>query len=101
MSERVAHYAHEYELHYGQVRVTSALTRWGSCSGRNNLSFPWRLMMAPPEVIDYVVVHELAHTVHKNHSPRFWGLVESIMPEWRVHRMHLKENGWKYAFPDF
>lgn len=57
--------------------------------------------MAPREVIDYVVVHELAHTIHKNHSPRFWNLVESIMPDWKIHRTHLKEEGWKYEIPKF
>lgn len=72
LTERVGYYAQKYSLHYGQVRITSALTRWGSCSFRNDVNFPWRLLMAPPEVIDYVVVHELAHTVHKNHSVHFW-----------------------------
>lgn len=57
--------------------------------------------MAPREVIDYVVVHELSHTVHKNHSIRFWGLVESIIPDWKAHRAHLKEEGWKYTLPEF
>lgn len=55
--------------------------------------------MTPREVIDYVVVHELAHTVHKNHSHRFWGLVESIEPEWKIHRQHLQKEGWKYVLP--
>ena len=100
MSERVAHYAREYGLRYGKIRITSALTRWGSCSGRDNLSFPWRLIMAPPEMIDYVAVHELAHTIHKNHSARFWSLVESIMPDWEIHRTHLKREGWKYVLPE-
>lgn len=101
MSERVDHFSEKHGLQYKEIRITSAITRWGSCSGRNNLNFPWRLLMAPQEVIDYVVVHELAHTVHKNHSPRFWNLVESIMPDWKVHRGHLKEEGWRYVLPMF
>lgn len=93
MTERVAHFSEKHGLKYEQIRITSATTRWGSCSGRNNLNFPWRLLMAPKKVIDYVVVHELAHTVHKNHSPRFWKLVESIIPDWKSHRIHLREEG--------
>ena len=100
-AERVAHFSEKHGLQYEQIRITSATTRWGSCSGRNNLNFPWRLLMAPREVIDYVVVHELAHTIHKNHSPRFWKLVESIVPDWKVHRAHLREEGWKYEISKF
>lgn len=97
MTERVAYFSKQYNLQYQGVTITWALTRWGSCSGRNRLSFPWRLMMAPREVIDYVVVHELAHTVHKDHSLRFWKLVESITPDWEIYRAHLRKEGWKYT----
>lgn len=72
-----------------QTRVTSAKTRWGSCSGKGGLNFSWRLMFASPEVIDYVVVHELAHLIEFNHSPRFWALVESVLPDWRDRRQAL------------
>lgn len=101
ISGRVVHFSEKHRLKYEQIRITSAVTRWGSCSGRNNLNFPWRLLMAPSEVIDYVVVHELAHTIHKNHSLRFWGLVELIAPDWKMYRTHLKEEGWKYILPSF
>ncbi|HBB27250.1 TPA: hypothetical protein DCZ36_01985 [Candidatus Gracilibacteria bacterium] len=101
LNERVAHFSEKHGLKYEQIRITSAITRWGSCSGCNNLNFPWRLLMAPEKVIDYVIVHELAHTVHKNHSSRFWTLVESIMPDWKTHRTHLQEEGWKYTLPKF
>lgn len=101
LTERALWYAEKYNLRYTQVSITSAVTRWGSCSAKNNLNFPWRLMMAPPDVIDYVVVHELAHTVHKNHSSRFWGLVELIIPDWRTYRTHLKAEWWKYTLPLF
>lgn len=93
LAGRVLHFAEKHGLQYRDIRITSALTRWGSCSGQNNLNFPWRLMMAPKETIDYVVVHELAHTVHKNHSVKFWSLVGSIIPDWKTHRAHLRENG--------
>ena len=91
LTERVEYFARKYNLKYGDIHITSAITRWGSCSSNNNLNFPWRLLMAPREVIDYVVVHELAHTVHKNHSSRFWELVESIEPNWKTHRNHLQK----------
>jgi len=99
--DRVHFFAKQYNFKYQNIKITSALTRWGSCSGNNNLNFPWRLLMVPTEVIDYVIVHELAHTVHKNHSPRFWWLVESIVPDWNIHRAHLKAEGYRYILHEF
>ena len=78
------------------IRITSARTRWGSCSGENNLAFSFRLIMTPPAVIDYVIVHELMHIKEKNHSTRFWKLVETAMPAYKLHRFWLKENGHKF-----
>lgn len=75
------------------VRITSARTRWGSCSSRGTLSFSWRLMMCPREVIDYVITHEICHVDVPNHSPAFWRLVESRCPDYRAQRQWLKENG--------
>ncbi|HMN12989.1 MAG TPA: SprT family zinc-dependent metalloprotease [Bellilinea sp.] len=75
------------------LRITGARTRWGSCSGKNSLSFCWRIIMAPPAIIDYLVVHELAHTVHKNHSAAYWKLVGEIMPDYKLRRKWLKVNG--------
>lgn len=72
------------------VKITSARTRYGSCSSRNSLCFSWRLMRCPPEAIDYVVVHELAHIVHKDHSADFYALVERYMPDWRARREMLR-----------
>lgn len=74
-----------------QVRITSAKTRWGSCSAKGGLNFSWRLMFAPPEEIDYVAVHELAHLIELNHSPRFWAIVEAILPDYRARRQALAE----------
>lgn len=90
LRERVNFYAEKTGLKASKVRIGSAKTCWGSCSGRNSLSFTWRLVMAPIPVIDYVVVHELAHTREHNHSVRFWSLVESILPDFRQRRANLK-----------
>jgi predicted metal-dependent hydrolase len=74
------------------VRITDAKERWGSCNAAGSLNFAWRLVMAPPPVIDYVIVHELAHLVEMNHSQRFWGLVGRILPDYAVRRKWLREN---------
>ena len=66
---------------------------WGSCSARGNLNFHWKLILMPPAILDYVVVHELAHRIEMNHSPRFWTQVERILPDYRERRRWLKENG--------
>ena len=95
ISERVKLYAARHGFKYRKIRVTSARTRWGSCSSMGNLNFTWRLVMAPPEVIDYVVVHELAHLRVNNHSKEFWKQVERIMPDYKQRLKWLKENGQK------
>ncbi|MCS7122892.1 MAG: M48 family metallopeptidase, partial [Candidatus Micrarchaeota archaeon] len=82
-----------YNFRYNRVRITNARRRWGSCSSSNNLNFSWRLIMAPLEVIDYVVVHELVHTRIKNHSKAFWRMVEAVMPDYDRQRRWLRENG--------
>ena len=64
-------------------------SRWGSCSSKGNLSFSWRLIFAPEEVVDYVVAHEVAHLAEMNHGPRFWRLVETLMPGYARHRRWL------------
>ncbi|HOD28357.1 MAG TPA: SprT family zinc-dependent metalloprotease [Syntrophales bacterium] len=74
------------------IRIGQARHRWGSCSPENRLSFPWRLIMAPPDVIDYVVVHELAHIREKSHAPAFWALVDCATPRHREHRRWLKDH---------
>jgi predicted metal-dependent hydrolase len=88
---------HTYTQRYGfkvkQVRITSARTRWGSCSSKNNLNFTYRLCMAPLDVIEYVVVHELVHLRIRNHSRAFWQAVEQIKPDYRTQRTWLKRNG--------
>lgn len=78
---------------YNRITIRDQKTRWGSCSAKGTLSFNWRLMLAPPAVLDYVVVHELCHLTHMNHSKAFWALVESVCPDYRTHRRWLKEHG--------
>ncbi len=72
------------------IKVRYYKSRWGSCNSRGELQFNWLILMAPPEVIDYVVVHELAHLKHFNHSPAFWQVVESVILEHKQHRAWLK-----------
>lgn len=91
--EKVAHYARLMGVTYGRVSIRKQKTRWGSCSREGNLSFNCLLMMAPPEVLDYVVVHELSHRLEMNHSSRFWTQVEKVIPDYRKHRKWLKEHG--------
>ena len=90
---RVAHFAPLVGVSYGRVTIRSQRTRWGSCSGKGNLNFNCLLTLAPPEVLDYVVVHELCHRKEMNHSPRFWAEVEKVLPDYRIHKQWLKEQG--------
>lgn len=96
-TERVTHYANLHGFSPKQVKVTSAKTRWGSCSANGTINFTWRLVMAPLEVIDYVVIHELAHLKIKDHSQRFWKLVESLYPDFKRHRKWLRDHGEKLS----
>ncbi|HJU16874.1 MAG TPA: M48 family metallopeptidase, partial [Stellaceae bacterium] len=75
-----------------QVGVRDTRSRWGSCSASGNLSFCWRLVLAPESVLDYVVAHEVAHLVERNHGPRFWRLVDSLYPDSAAARLWLKEH---------
>jgi predicted metal-dependent hydrolase len=76
-----------------RVRISAARTRWGSCSPAGSISLNWRLAMAPQAVIDYVIIHELAHLAEMNHSARFWRRVEQHVPDHRQHRRWLRQNG--------
>lgn len=91
--ERVRYFAPIVGVDYGRITIRNQRTRWGSCSGRGNLNFNCLLMKTPPEVVDYVVVHELCHRKEMNHSPRFWAEVERVLPEYKKARRWLKENG--------
>ncbi len=93
IAERVNHYARIPGLEFRSVAITTAETRWGSCSSNKTLNFNWKLVMAPLEVIDYVVVHELAHLTQLNHSRDFWETVRKMYPLYREYRTWLKRNG--------
>ena len=93
LQERTAFFAEIMGVDYGRITVRDQRTRWGSCSAKGNLNFNWRLILAPGEVLDYVVVHELAHRREMNHSKRFWSLVEMVLPDYERRRRWLKENG--------
>jgi predicted metal-dependent hydrolase len=80
-------------VHPQRIQIRDQRSRWGSCSTRGTLSFNWRLVLAPLDVLDYVVVHELCHLREPNHSRRFWDLVEMRRPDWRTHRDWLHEHG--------
>ncbi|OGP74315.1 MAG: hypothetical protein A2V86_07140 [Deltaproteobacteria bacterium RBG_16_49_23] len=95
---RVGYYSNRLDLFPKGIKITSAKYRWGSCSRDNQLSFSWRMIMAPLTIIDYILIHELAHIKEKNHSRRFWVYLESILPDYRRKRLWLKENGHRLRF---
>jgi len=93
LNERISFYADQYGFQYKSIGITSARTRWGSCSANRSLNFSWRLIMAPFESVNYVVIHELVHTIFHNHSKRFWNKVQEVMPDYKEHQKWLRENG--------
>ena len=90
---RVAHYHEITGGTYNSITIRDQKSRWGSCSSRGTLSFNYRLIFAPPKVLDYVVVHELCHLTHMNHSKDFWNMVASVMPDYKIYKEWLKEHG--------
>ncbi len=91
--KRVHNYAKMMGVSYGRITIRNQKTRWGSCSAKGNLNFNCLLMLAPEDVRDYVVIHELSHRKHMNHSKAFWQQVEAIMPDYKDKRKWLKDNG--------
>ena len=95
------HHAQRLRRSYARLTIRDTRSRWGSCSSRGRLMFSWRLIMAPPDVLDYVAAHEVAHLKHMDHSPAFWGAVERLMPDYADHRDWLRHNGTelhRYSF---
>ena len=93
--KRVKYYAPIVGVTYGRISIRNQKTRWGSCSSKGNLNFNVALMRAPIEVLDYVVVHELCHRIEMNHSEKFWKEIERVMPDYKIHKKWLKDNGNK------
>jgi len=92
ISERALRYASIMGVVPGEIKLSEAKARWGSCSAKNNLNFAWRLVMCPLSVIDYVVVHELSHITYKNHSPAFWARVKTLLPDYEDRQDWLRLN---------
>ncbi len=90
---KVQYYAEQLGVTYGKITIRNQKTRWGSCSSKGNLNFNCLLVQAPEYVLDYVVVHELCHRIHMNHSRAFWMEVEKILPDYRAAELWLKKNG--------
>lgn len=92
IAPRIDRYCQEMGVSISKLTVRDQRSKWGSCSSRGTISMNWRLVMAPPELIDYLVVHELAHRIEMNHSPKFWAIVEKHCPDYRKAEKWLKEN---------
>jgi predicted metal-dependent hydrolase len=90
IQDRIREFAPIMGVSPAAIKINGAKTRWGSCSGKNSVNFSWRLIVAPRELVDYVVVHELAHIKAHDHSPRFWAQVEQVLPDYKTLRRRLK-----------
>jgi len=96
--QKMEKYKNQVDGQYNRVFIRDQSTRWGSCSNKGNLNFNWRLILGPEHVLEYVVVHELAHLDIPNHSEKYWSKVEKIMPDYRVSKMWLEENSAKLVY---
>lgn len=99
-SDRLDHFAAEIRLDYEGLEIRNQRTRWGSCSTNGTISLNWRLMMAPPEVIDYIIVHELAHLREPTHGDSFWTLVAEYVPGYEEHERWLEQNSTRLVFDE-
>ena len=93
LPDRVKYFAEKIGVTYGKITVRNQKSKWGSCSGKGNLNFNCLMMLTPPEVRDYLIVHELCHRREMNHSARFWAEVEKVLPDYRERERWLKQNG--------
>ncbi|KNF09270.1 protein of unknown function DUF45 [Gottschalkia purinilytica] len=96
--ERINYYKQYIDVSPQKIKLKEQKKRWGTCTSKGNLLFNWRIIMAPIDIIDYIVVHEMCHLIHFNHSKNFWNLVESIIPDYRERKEWLKINGLKLFF---
>lgn len=95
--ERMNRIAEETGFRFKSLKVTSSTTRWGSCSPDNKINLTWRLLLAKPHQLDYVIIHELAHTIQKDHSAKFWAIVERHLPNYKKTMKEFKEYGHHYT----
>ena len=93
ITQRVETISKGLKLSYNRIFIRNQKTRWGSCSQKKNLNFNWRLVMVPPAVLDYIIIHELMHLIELNHSKKFWRLVAGVCPDYQIHRAWLRKNG--------
>ena len=81
-------------LEFEGVKIINSRAKWGSCDSKSNLSFNFKMLMLPPNLIDYIIIHELSHLLELNHSQKFWEIVGSVMPSYKKHRQLLKSSGF-------
>jgi len=93
IKKRIIFYTKKYNFRINKIKISNANTRWGSCGARNNININWKLIMADKKIIDYVIIHELAHTIEHNHSKNFWVIIENIMPDYKERKDWLRKNG--------
>lgn len=93
LTEASQRYAESLGRKFSRVTLRDTRSRWGSCSAQGVLMYSWRLIMAPPDVLDYVAAHEVAHLVEMNHSDRFWAVTQKLCPEYKTHRKWLRDHG--------
>lgn len=98
VKERIEFYMPQIKKPIGDIRIKSQKKRWGSCSSKGNLNFNWKIVMMPDEMFDYIIVHELCHLKHLNHSKLFWESVEKILPDYKIREKWIKENTLQLDF---
>lgn len=96
LTERSKYFAEKLNVNFNRITIKNTKSRWGSCSTKKNLNYNWRIMMAPREVIDYLVVHEVCHLKQMNHSTKFWSLVENLDPDFKIHKKYLRDKQSEY-----
>jgi len=94
LTERVRYFSNRLNMQPSAVAINNNKTRWGSCDTRRKINLNWRAVMLPPNLFDYIVVHEFCHMLEFNHTKNFWAIVETILPDWRILRKHLKQMNW-------
>ncbi|MFL0270114.1 M48 family metallopeptidase [Candidatus Clostridium radicumherbarum] len=95
INERINYYSHYFDRKPSAVKVKEQKKRWASCTSKDELLFNWRCIMAPSNIIDYIIVHEMCHMYHKDHSKEFWSMVNGVLPDYEGRKLWLRDNGIK------